>query len=61
VAARHYNLLILPASHLLLALALVFVWGTNFVIIKLALGELEPFAFATLRFVLSALPWLLFI
>jgi O-acetylserine/cysteine efflux transporter len=47
--------------HLLLALAVVFVWGTNFVVIKLGLAVLPPFAFATLRFLFSALPWLLFI
>lgn len=47
--------------HLLLAVAVVFVWGTNFVVIKLGLAALPPFAFATLRFLCSALPWLLFI
>lgn len=51
----------MPATHLLLALAVVFVWGTNFVVIKLGLAELPPFLFATLRFVLSAFPFLLFI
>jgi len=51
----------MPASHLLLALAVVAVWGTNFVVIKLGLAELPPFLFATLRFALSAFPFLLFI
>ena len=51
----------MPASHLLLALAVVAVWGTNIVVIKLGLAELPPFLFATLRFALSALPFLLFI
>ena len=51
----------MPAAHLLLALAVVFVWGTNFVVIKLGLAELPPFLFATLRFALSAFPFLLFI
>jgi O-acetylserine/cysteine efflux transporter len=51
----------LPISHLLLALAVVFVWGTNFVVIRWGLdGGMPPFLFATLRFALSALPWLLF-
>jgi O-acetylserine/cysteine efflux transporter len=51
----------LPLSHLLLALAVVFVWGTNFVVIRWGLdGGMPPFLFATLRFALSALPWLLF-
>jgi O-acetylserine/cysteine efflux transporter len=53
--------LVLPLSHLLLALSVVFVWGTNFVVIRWGLDGLPPFLFATLRFALSALPWLLFI
>jgi O-acetylserine/cysteine efflux transporter len=51
----------LPLNHLLLALAVVFVWGTNFVVIRWGLDGLPPFLFATLRFAFSALPWLLFI
>ena len=48
-------------SHLLLALSVVFIWGTNFVVIRWGLDGLPPFLFATLRFAFSALPWLLFI
>lgn len=51
----------LPARHLLLALAVVAVWGTNFVVIKLALGTLPPLLFATLRFAIAFLPAALFI
>lgn len=51
----------MPISHLLLALAVVAVWGSNFVVIKFGLAELPPFALAALRFALSALPWALFI
>jgi O-acetylserine/cysteine efflux transporter len=51
----------LSYSHLLLALSVVFVWGTNFVVIRWGLDGLPPFLFATLRFSFSALPWLLFI
>jgi O-acetylserine/cysteine efflux transporter len=51
----------MPAAHLLLALLVVFVWGTNFVVIKLGLATLPPLLFAALRFALSALPWMLFI
>lgn len=47
--------------HLLLALAVVGVWGTNFVVIPVALGELPPLLFATLRFAFAALPWVLFV
>lgn len=50
----------MPLSHLALALAVVFVWGTNFVVIRWGLNGLPPFLFATLRFALSALPWMLF-
>ena len=39
-----------------LALAIVAVWGTNFVVIKVALGHLPPLLFATLRFGLAAFP-----
>ena len=48
-------------SHLLLALSVVFVWGTNFVVIRWGLDGLPPLLFATLRFTFSALPWVLFI
>jgi O-acetylserine/cysteine efflux transporter len=51
----------LPFNHVLLALAVVFVWGTNFVVIRWGLDGLPPFLFATLRFAFSALPWLLFV
>lgn len=51
----------MPYSHLLFALSVVFVWGTNFVVIRLGLDGLPPLLYATLRFVFSALPWLLFI
>lgn len=51
----------LPWPHLLLALAVIAVWGTNFVVIGVALGRMPPLTFATLRFVLAALPWLLFV
>ncbi len=51
----------MPLSHLLLALAVAFVWGTNFVVIKWGLAELPPLLFATLRFALSAFPLLLFV
>src|SRR3546814_5045203 len=47
----------MPLSHLLLALTVVFIWGTNFVVIKWGLAEFPAFLFATLRFLLSALPW----
>ena len=45
----------------LLALAVVFVWGTNFVVIRLGLDVLPPLFFATLRFVFVLLPACLFL
>lgn len=45
-----------PPRHLLLALAVVAVWGTNFVVIKLALAALPPLLLAALRFALAWLP-----
>ncbi len=42
-----------PPSHLLLALAVVAVWGTNFVVIHEALEHLPPLLFAALRFTLA--------
>lgn len=46
----------LPLRHLLLALAVVAIWGSNFVVIKLALGTLPPLLFAALRFAFAVLP-----
>ncbi len=40
----------------LLALAVVAVWGTNFVIIRIGLDALPPLLFAALRFTLAAIP-----
>lgn len=48
-------------SHALLALAVVAVWGTNFVVIKVALGVLPPLLLAVLRFTLALFPALLFV
>jgi O-acetylserine/cysteine efflux transporter len=51
----------LPLPHLLIALAVVAVWGTNFVVIRFALDEVPPLLFAALRFTFSLLPALLFL
>lgn len=51
----------LSLRHFLLALAVVAVWGSNFVVIKLALGHLPPFLFAALRFTLAWVPALFFL
>jgi len=46
----------LSPRHALLALAVVAIWGTNFVVIKLALAHLPPLLFAALRFALAFVP-----
>jgi O-acetylserine/cysteine efflux transporter len=51
----------LPLRHFFLALAVVAVWGTNFVVIKLALNHLPPMLFAALRFTLALLPAMFFL
>lgn len=43
------------------ALAVVTIWGGNFVVIKLGLRDLPPILFSALRFVFAALPLVLFI
>lgn len=48
-------------SHLLLALAIVAVWGTNFVVIKISLESFPPFFFAALRYIFALLPVVFFI
>ena len=51
----------LPLRHFLLALTVVAVWGSNFAVIKLALGHLPPLLFAALRFGLVLFPALFFL
>jgi len=51
----------LPLRHFLLALAVVVVWGTNFVVIKVALGHLPPLLFASFRFTLALVPAMFFL
>ena len=46
----------LSLRHFLLGLGVVAVWGTNFAVIKLALAQMPPLLFATLRFVAVILP-----
>jgi O-acetylserine/cysteine efflux transporter len=51
----------LPPRHFLLALAVVAIWGSNFVVIKIALAHLPPLLFAALRFALALLPAAFFV
>jgi O-acetylserine/cysteine efflux transporter len=48
-------------SDVLLALAAVIIWGSNFVVIKIGLQGLPPILFTTLRFLFAALPLAFFI
>ena len=47
--------------HALLAVAVMAVWGTNFVVIHIGLQHLPPLLFAALRFAAALLPAVLFI
>ena len=51
----------LTAPHLTLALLVMAVWGSNFVVIKLALAHLPPLTFAALRFTFAVVPAIAFI
>jgi len=46
----------LSPLHLAAALLIVAMWGLNFTAIRFGLDEFTPFAFATWRFLLGALP-----
>ncbi|WP_354700327.1 putative amino-acid metabolite efflux pump [Paraconexibacter sp. AEG42_29] len=46
----------MPRRHALLAVAVMVVWGVNFVVIHVGLKDFPPLLFAALRFVFVALP-----
>jgi O-acetylserine/cysteine efflux transporter len=46
----------LPLRHFLLALAVVAIWGSNFVVIKVALDVMPPMLLAALRFAVAFVP-----
>lgn len=46
----------LPIRHLLIAVAVMAVWGSNFVVIRGGLDHLPPLLFAALRFAFAAFP-----
>ena len=47
--------------HALLAIAVMAVWGSNFVVIRVGLDHLPPLLFATLRFAFALFPAVLFL
>ncbi|MBY0234385.1 MAG: EamA family transporter [Burkholderiaceae bacterium] len=51
----------MPFKHFLLALAVVAIWGSNFVVIRLGLNTLPPLLFAALRFGFAVLPAIFFL
>ena len=51
----------MPARDLLLALAIVVVWGVNFMAIKWGVAEVAPLLLSSLRYVVAALPAIFFI
>ena len=51
----------LPLSHLALAVAVMAVWGSNFVVIKTALLHLPPLLLAALRFLFAFFPLAIFL
>jgi O-acetylserine/cysteine efflux transporter len=51
----------MPLSHLALAVLVVGIWGTNFVVIHVGLARFPPFTFAALRFLLASIPLLWFV
>ncbi len=53
---RGLNPASLPLRHFLLALLVVAIWGSNFVVIKLALAHLPPLFFGALRFAFALVP-----
>ena len=51
----------MPLRSLLLALLITFIWGVNFVVIKLSVQGAPPLLVAALRFALAAVPAVFFI
>ncbi|MFZ9082488.1 MAG: EamA family transporter, partial [Burkholderiaceae bacterium] len=51
----------MPIPHLVLALCVMAIWGTNFVTMRWVLDEVTPLTFASLRFFLVSLPFIFFV
>jgi len=51
----------LPLRHILLAIAVMAVWGSNFVVIRIGLDQLPPLTFAALRFAFAFFPGVLLV
>ena len=46
----------MPPRHIALAVLVAVIWGANFVVIDLGLGDLPPTLFVALRFVVVLVP-----
>ena len=51
----------MTGADILTALAVVTIWGVNFVVIKIGLQDLPPILFSALRFLFAALPLVFFV
>ena len=51
----------MKSMHLLIAIAVVVVWGLNFSVIKLGVNEMDPLILTGLRFLFAAIPAVFFI
>lgn len=51
----------MPLSHILLALLVIFIWGSNFIFITMGLTEISPLLLCTLRFFFASIPAIFFI
>lgn len=51
----------MTTTDILLAIAVVTIWGVNFVVIKIGLQDLPPILFTALRFLFAALPLVFFV
>ena len=48
-------------KHILIAILIVFLWGFNFVALKVTVNSLPPVFAAALRFLILSLPWIFFV
>ncbi|WP_028388539.1 EamA family transporter [Legionella fairfieldensis] len=51
----------MPISHMLLAILVAVIWGTNFLFVKLGLEEISPLLLGAMRFILASIPAIFFI
>lgn len=51
----------MPILHLLLIMLIVFIWGINFIFVKIGLSEMSPLFMCAARFVLVSVPAVFFV